>query len=90
MFAEPNALNDCLEALLNTTYKVTLQFDEFSKAFAAYIWPGSNNGENKGMCLSARGRTPVAALKGVLFRHFDVFQGSWRVPTSKVKLDDED
>ena len=87
-FAEDDSEFQALEAAINTGHKLTVGYDGFAKAFAAYLFPGPNNSINKGMALSARGSTASSALRGLLYRHFVIFEGSWRVLQSGPKLDD--
>lgn len=88
-FADQENEYAAAEACINTEHKISVGWDARAGAFAAYAYPTPSNSLNKGMALSARGSTIRSALRGLLFRHFVIFEGNWRVLNSGPALDDE-
>lgn len=88
LMAVDGHLDEALSRLVSDGYKIQLVYDGWAKCVAAYVFPGLSTPSNQGMALSARARTATGALWGVVFRHFEVFKGQWRVPEQRVAIDD--
>jgi hypothetical protein len=67
-----NSLND----LLGSGYKVTLRYDERNDCFACWLI-APDYGDNKGWILPGRGSTPHKALKQACYIHYAVLEKIW-------------
>ena len=85
-----NDMENSIAKLCESCYKVTLSFDVYSNHFAAFLIPTAADDVNSGMILTARGSTPVKAVKQLLYKHYEVAQGAWLnyANPRKVELDD--
>jgi len=70
-------MNEWLLRMLEQDYKVTLAWDSYNEAYATFVYPVGEEHPNNGHVLSNRGSSPVSALRGALYRHFVVFDGTW-------------
>jgi len=73
----PEIIMDGVLKLLESGYKLTLSWDYRNNAYACYIIPKDPKGDNGGKILSARGGSPLNAIRGALFRHYYVFDQTW-------------
>lgn len=89
LYPDATALETAVQELIGGGHKISIVYDGWAKAFAAYAFPTPDNPLNKGLALSARSRTALGALRGLVFRHAVVFKGNWRASTPGAVLDDE-
>lgn len=76
--------------LCEAGYKINTKYDDYSRAFAAYIIPGPDS-ENGGFILTGRGGSPYRAVAEAIFKHEVVFRGSWSVASKGPdRVDDPD
>ena len=70
-------LDDQVLKLCEAGYKVTLTYDAYGAAFAAFVMPKPETKDNQGIILAGRGSTPLKALKQALFIHYQIMDGQW-------------
>lgn len=75
--------------LLDDGYSVTMKAEPAYDCHAAYCFPARTEPLNAGMALAARGSSPFSALRGLVYRHYTVFDGNWRVPASALHVDED-
>lgn len=63
--------------ILESGYKLTLSWDARSNSYACFVVPKDPKGDNGGKILTARAGSPLAAIRGALFRHYYVFDAHW-------------
>ena len=63
--------------LLEEGYKITFRWDEYNQCYACWLIPPNENHPNVGYILSARGSTPVKALKQAGYIHWNIFDKDW-------------
>lgn len=71
-------LENALTKLCESKYKVTCSYDDYSSCFSAFLIPTAPDDLNAGMILTARGSTPIKAVKQLLYKHYTVTAGAWR------------
>lgn len=87
-FPDWDAVNEALLKEIEGGYKVTISYDNRNKCFSAYLIPVEPSSPNAGCILSARGTSPYSVLRGLAYRHFIVFDGTWGNRQSAVVDDD--
>jgi len=80
-----NVLNIVTE-LIEEGYRVTIKFDDYSSSCAVFLIPPAE-GENDGYILTGRGSTAYRALSEAMYKHSDVFRGTWSVGAKPGSLD---
>ena len=84
---------DCFDAVLKLCeagYRLSLKWDDFSSAYAAFLQQGVEGEPNFGYVLSGRGTSPFKAAKQALFKHFRVMDAKWESFADRKALDDID
>jgi len=66
-----------MQKLNESSYKISVGWDNYSRAFASFLVPQDAQMENYGLILTGRGTTPVKAIKQVLFKHYNVLGDDW-------------
>jgi len=85
------AFADVMGAACEDGYKFTIQYDDYSKGFAAMMTKKVDTGDNAGLILSVRGSTPMKALKRLLWTHNYFKDHIWPTPEhSKQNLEFDD
>jgi len=87
----PSDLIDSEIVRLNEAgYKVSFSSDTYSGGHAAFLVATQQDNENYGWVLSGRGSTPIKALKQLLYKHWELFEGSWpkSLDASREDFDD--
>jgi hypothetical protein len=84
------SLDDDLIGSLAGGYKLTVKWDAFTEAYAAWLVAPEGHETNAGMILSGRGSSPMKALRQVLYIHVEVCRGDWRPLRGAVKVQDDD
>lgn len=62
---------------LEADYKITVAMDKYSGGFAAYMFPVGEEHLNAGHILTNRGASYFSAMRGLLYRHYVVFDQTW-------------
>lgn len=65
-----------LDEAVNSGYKVSLKYDDYSSSFAVFMFPPPGN-DNTGYILTGRGGTAYRALGECLYKHHVIFAGTW-------------
>lgn len=79
-----------LDRLLQDGYKISLKFDDYSSAYATFIF-APDDSDNAGYCLTGRGGNSYRALSEALFKHVSLLSGNWLVAGRTVDaIDDPD
>jgi hypothetical protein len=84
-------LDALLLKLLDSYYRVSAKWDDFSNSYAAYLQTTDAGHENFGLILAGRGSTPAKAIKQVLYKHFKVLAGEysrWVDERKQEEIDD--
>lgn len=76
-FSTEAELFELLSKLIEGNYKLTLAWDNYSGGFAAYMFPVGDEHANAGHILTNRGASVFATVRGILYRHFVVFDQTW-------------
>jgi hypothetical protein len=76
--------------LVDEHFKVTLKYDDYSKAYACFVNPDGPEHPFTGWILTGRGSSPLKALKQALYIHFTVFEGNWLEYAHDVRADEID
>lgn len=85
-----NEMSSMLDKLLDDGYSLSVKFDSFSSAFAAFIQTSDASNENVGYILSGRSRSASMAIYAVLYRHYVLFEGVWPLRlANNNRMDDE-
>lgn len=72
-------------------YRVSLKYDDYSRAFACFINPNGDKHPHLGWVLTGRGSTPLKALKQACYIHFLLFEEDWseyQMETKGIEIDD--
>lgn len=77
-----------LELLIKQKHRVSFGWDGNAEAFVAFAFPDKDHPTHAGMALSARSRTALGALMGLVYRHVVVFDCKWNIEYSGPHLDD--
>lgn len=75
-YADFEKLAGDIERIQDDGYKITLTDDTYNECSACYIIPKDEKNGNFGMILTARGSDTWKAIRGALFRHYVLFEGS--------------
>lgn len=89
-YPDAQTVFDALDALVNTGHKFSVGWDGYANCYAASAFPTPNNSLNRGMALTARSTTIMGTLRGLVFRHFNIYEGNWRVENVRTRLDDDE
>jgi hypothetical protein len=84
------SLEMLIDTIVDSSYNLSVKFDAYNHCFGAFLTPRLPDTANAGYILTGRGSTACAAITGVLFRHFVLFEGEW--PTDLVRrggIDDD-
>jgi len=65
-------IDGTLSRLFDDGYKLSMKWDDYSKAFAAWLIAPEWDNPNMGRILSGRGSTPIKALKQLFYIHFNI------------------
>lgn len=71
------ALDDALLKFTQEGYRVSVKFDDYSAAYAAFCTTVDPKSPNGGYILAGRGSTPLKAIKQALYAHYGKFEGDW-------------
>jgi len=58
-------------------YKFTFRWDDWNNCHAVFVYPIDEDAPNYGYVLVGRGSNPEGAIKGALYRHYVLFEGTW-------------
>lgn len=77
-----------LEALFDMVsqgYKISIREDRQTKSFLAAATDDGAGSGSRGYTLTARGGTPQKAFASLMYKHYVIFQGLWKIdaPTSE-------
>jgi hypothetical protein len=72
------AVSAVWDELLEAGYRVNTKYDDYNDCYSAYIIPGTG-GDNDGLLLSGRGGSAYRAIAEALFKHSEIFRGTWSV-----------
>lgn len=70
-------LSDWLLMLCSDGYGISFRYDDRNECYAAYMSRRDTEHRNSGLMLSARGSSPVKALKQLCYKHFVGLDGDW-------------
>lgn len=65
-----------LDEAVNSGYKFTLKYDDYSSSFAVFMFPPPGH-DNDGYILTGRGGSTFRALAEVLYKHRRIFADVW-------------
>jgi hypothetical protein len=71
-------MDDHLIKLCEAQYKLSVAWDDYNEAFAAFLSTRDTHSYNAGKILTGRGSTPVKAIKQVLYKHLECLGEDWR------------
>lgn len=57
-------------------YRFTLRWDDWTECHSCFVYP-DDDGANAGLVLTGRGTDTFSALRGAVYRHFNIFDGHW-------------
>lgn len=77
-----------LQDFVDSGYKFSVNIDKYNKCYSAYGFPTSEENPNFGSILTSRGNSVFAALRGLVFRHYGIFETVWGTWT-KENIDEE-
>lgn len=71
-------------------YKVSIKYDDYSSAFACFLFPPDDS-DNVGYCLTGRAGTGYRALAEALYKHVVIFGKQWQNTRRAIgSVDDPD
>jgi hypothetical protein len=73
----PDEIFDSLLALCSDGYSVSVKYDGYSRAYAAFMQQRTEGGRNFGLILTGRGSSPFKAVKQLLYKHSVCLDGDW-------------
>lgn len=82
----PADLLDLVSKASEAGYKLSIRYDNFSHAHAAWLIAPDADDPNAGRILSGRGSTALSALKQLMFKHMVILEGDWSVVIANEEL----
>lgn len=70
-------MEQAVDAMTADGYRISMKWDDYSRAQAAYIQHSDPEHVNGGLILSGRGSTPLRALRQALYKHAMICKGTW-------------
>lgn len=61
-------MDGAIVELVEAGYRISIKYDEYNSAYAAFMQQMDSRGENFGFILSGRGSTPLKAVRQVLYK----------------------
>lgn len=81
---------DAMVRLNESGYSMSCKYDLRGECFAAFITCVKEESPNFGWVLPGRGSTPLSAVMGAMFRHWQLFDEQWPTGTARrFSVDDE-
>lgn len=63
--------------IIDAGYRVSAKYDDYSKAYSAFVQTFDQADAHFNCILTGRGSTPTKAIKQALYKHFVVFDREW-------------
>jgi len=78
---------DVLFKVLDSGYKISAKWDDYSAAYMALLQPTSEQSPNDGYILTARARDPLTAMYRAIYVHAVVLEADWTDYLGRQEID---